>query len=247
MSFQTPDPNAQANDPAAWVTTGTPVPGSSDPKTVEMLATIRRLHLEYDPFDSGNTGTVGPKWANYLLLPDGTVTDNLSIATFSVQWMADRFEQQLASKRFLILYWGPRMPTSTVWAVEDTLASAEAEALSASPGAETGRVTTITAEVQAVREAQTAAATTVQPTEVTGAYAPYIAAKFDPATGGGLALPGGEPAPTTPGGAPLQTPSPEVGSGVPTLASNVAMMKGAGLFGLALLLGAAWLLTRRRG
>lgn len=163
MTFQTPNPTAQPNDPAAWVTTGTPVPGSSDPKTVEMLATIKRLVAEYG---ATQISTVGPKYANWLLLPDGTVTSDLGIAQFSVPWMADAYAKALAAKRYLILYWGPRMPIGTIWATEEPLAVAIHDAVvQGSVAAGTpGQLIGTTTQVVAAESAATAAAITTQPT-----------------------------------------------------------------------------------
>lgn len=113
---QTPDPTAQFNDPAAWITTGTPT-GSSDPKTAEMLESIRRHNT------SDEITTLSPALAGFLLLPDGELTSDLSLAVFESDWMAREFDQLLAGGGRVILYWGPRMPPQWVWAM------AEADAL----------------------------------------------------------------------------------------------------------------------
>lgn len=160
--FQVPDPTAQFNDPKAWVTTGTPT-GGSDPKTVEMLAKIKELVAAYG---ATRINTVGPAYANHLLLPDGTVTADLSIAQFEVPWMADAYAAALASKRYLILYWGPRMPISTIYATTEPLAGAVHDAVVAgSVAAGTpGKMVGTTPEIAAAEQAITQAATTTQPT-----------------------------------------------------------------------------------
>jgi hypothetical protein len=110
---QNPNPDAQPNDPAAWITTCTVVEGSSDPKTVEMLATVKARNI------SDEITTLGPGLVNFLLLPDGELTSDLSLAVFDVDWMRNDFERLVADRSGVILYWGPRMPPSWVWALEE--------------------------------------------------------------------------------------------------------------------------------
>jgi len=159
MSFQIPDPTAQANDPKAWVTTGTRVPGGSDLKTIEMLATIKALNIGVD------ITTVGPKYANWLLLPDRTVTSDLSIAQFDIPWQADIFAKQLAAKSYLILYWGPRLSTQTVYATIETLALGvhNAQVQGSIDAGTPGQLIGTTTQVVSAQTAITQAATTTQP------------------------------------------------------------------------------------
>jgi len=164
--FQTPNPAATGcPDPTGWITTGTPVPGSPDLKTQEQLAKLSQLVQAYNP--GGSIATVGPQLANYLLLPDGTVSADLSLAQFEAQWAADRFAEELAAKIYLILYWGPRCPTQVVYATTDPAALA-IHNVQVSSVDSSGSSTAPLADVQAAQDAATAQATTTQPAAPVG-------------------------------------------------------------------------------